>query len=63
MILGSVTLPLQKFVKILGVDPDRDLRFHRRLKHVAHQASLLASALRRVTAFLDKRGIILLYKA
>ncbi|MPC57823.1 hypothetical protein E2C01_051811 [Portunus trituberculatus] len=37
---GTVTLPLQEHIRILGVDLDRRLRFDRHLKHVAHQASL-----------------------
>lgn len=45
------------------MDLDRELRFDRHLKHVAHQATLRVSALRRVANFLDKRGIMLLYKA
>ena len=63
VVLGPVTLPLQDSVKILGVDLDRELRFDRHLRHVAHQASLRVSALRRVASFLDKRGIMLLYKS
>ncbi|XP_050733849.1 uncharacterized protein LOC127007175 [Eriocheir sinensis] len=63
VMFGSVTLPLQDYVRILGVDLDRGLRFDRHLKHAAHQASLRVSALRRVANFLDKRGIMLLYKA
>lgn len=45
------------------MDLARELRFDRHLKHVAHQATLRVSALRRVDNFLDKRGIMLLYKA
>ena len=63
VMFGSITLPLQECIKILGVDLDRELRFDRHLKHVAHQASLRVSALRRVAGLLDKRGIQLLYKA
>ncbi|XP_045129291.1 uncharacterized protein LOC123515009 [Portunus trituberculatus] len=50
-------------IRILGIDLDRGLRFDRHLKHVAHQASLRVTALRRVAQHLDKRGIQLLYKA
>ena len=60
---GTITLPLQDYVRILGVDLDRELRFDRHIKHVARQASLRVSALRRVAGLLDKRGILLLYKA
>ncbi|XP_045130660.1 uncharacterized protein LOC123515839 [Portunus trituberculatus] len=63
VMFGSITLPLQEYIKVLGVDLDRELRFDRHLKHVAHQASLRVSALRRVAGLLDKRGIQLLYKA
>ena len=63
VMFGSTTLPLQDYIRILGVDLDRELRFDRHLKHVVHLASLRVSALRRVAYFLDKRGIMLLYKA
>ncbi|KAK3864427.1 hypothetical protein Pcinc_029892, partial [Petrolisthes cinctipes] len=60
---GSVTLPLQDHVKILGVTFDAELRFDKHIHHISHQASLRVSALRRVAGFLDKRGLMTLYKA
>ena len=63
VLFGGVPLPLQDHIKILGVDLDRELRFDHHLKNVAHRASLRVSALRRVASFLDRRGILLLYKA
>ncbi|KAK3888774.1 hypothetical protein Pcinc_007191 [Petrolisthes cinctipes] len=60
---GSVTLPLQDHVKILGVTFDAELRFDKHIHHIAHQASLRVSALRRVAGFLDNRGLMTLYKA
>ncbi|KAK3896262.1 hypothetical protein Pcinc_000066, partial [Petrolisthes cinctipes] len=56
-------LPLQDHVKILGVTFDAELRFDKHIHHIAHQASLRVSALRRVAGFLDKRGLMTLYKA
>ncbi|KAK3865355.1 hypothetical protein Pcinc_029030 [Petrolisthes cinctipes] len=60
---GSITRPLQDHVKILGVTFDVVLRFDKHIHHIAHQASLRVSALRRVAGFLDKRGLMTLYKA
>ncbi|MPC52977.1 hypothetical protein E2C01_046859 [Portunus trituberculatus] len=44
VMFGSITLPLQEYIKILGVDLDRELRFDRHLKHVAHQALCLTQS-------------------
>ncbi|KAK3889544.1 hypothetical protein Pcinc_006453 [Petrolisthes cinctipes] len=63
MKFGSVTLPLQDHFKILGVTFDAELRFDKHIHHIAHQASLRVSALHRVAGFLDKRGLMTLYKA
>ncbi len=63
VLFGGVTLPLKDDIRILGVDLDKELRFDRHLKHIARQASLRVSALRRIASLLDKRGILLLYKA
>lgn len=63
VMFGSVSLPLQDYARILEVDFDRELRFKRYLKHVAHQTSFRVSALRRVANFLDKQKIIPLYKS
>ena len=63
LLFGDTPLPLQKQVKILGVDVDQSMRFDQHLKKVAHQASLRVTALRRVAKFLDAKGLLLLYKA
>ncbi|KAK3880098.1 hypothetical protein Pcinc_015366 [Petrolisthes cinctipes] len=42
---------------------DAELRFDKHIHHIAHQASLRVSALRRVAGFLDKCGLMTLYKA
>ena len=60
---GGVPLPLQKAVKVLGVEVDRELRFDGHIKHIANKASHRVSALRRVASFLDRGGKLLLYKA
>lgn len=38
---SSVTLLLHDYVKIMGIKLNRELGFHRHLRHVAHQASFL----------------------
>ena len=53
---GPITLALQDHVKILGVTFDAELRFDKHIHHIAHQAFLRVSALRRVAGFLDTRG-------
>lgn len=50
VMFGTVPLPVQDYVRILGVDMDRELRFERNLKLVAHQATLRVSVLRRVAS-------------
>lgn len=62
-IFGTVTPPLQDYVRITGVDMDRELCYDHHLKHVAQQSSLKVSALRRVAILSDKRRVGLLYKA
>ena len=60
---GDKSLPLQDYVKILGVSVDRSLRFDHHIAGVARQTSLRVSALRRMADTLDPRGILTLYKA
>ena len=60
---GDTALSIEDHIKILGVDVDKELRFNQHIKKVAHLASLRVSALRRVAKFLDRRGLLLLYKA
>lgn len=45
---------------ILGVDLGRELRFD---QHISHQTSFWVFAVRIVSNFLDKLGIMFLYKA
>ena len=56
-------LPLQDYIKILGVNVDHSLRFDHHIAAVTHQTSLRVSALRRMTSTLDPRGILTLYRA
>jgi len=60
---GGKSLPLQDYIKILGVAVDRSLRFDHHIAGVARQTSLRVSALRRMADTLDPRGILTLYKA
>ncbi|XP_045118199.1 uncharacterized protein LOC123508528 [Portunus trituberculatus] len=60
---GGKCLPLQDYIKILGVCVDRSLRFDRHIAGIARQTSLRVSALRRMADTLDPRGTLTLYKA
>lgn len=60
---GGKDLPLQDYIKILGVSVDRSLRFDHHIAAVTRQTSLRVSALRRVANTLDPQGIRTLYKA
>ncbi|XP_063854308.1 uncharacterized protein LOC135096605 [Scylla paramamosain] len=59
---GGKSLPLQEYIKILGVSVDRGLRFDHHIAVVARQTSLRVSALGRMTNTLDPRGILTLYR-
>ena len=60
VMFDTVILPLQSYVRILGVYLDQELHCDSHLKNVARQTSLRVSSLRRVSSFLEKRGILLL---
>ena len=48
---------------MLEVNVDRELCFDLHLQTIAQQALLQVSTMRRVAAFLDRRGKLMLYKA
>lgn len=50
-------------VKIYKMEVDREIRFDRHLKNVAHQALLHVAAQRRVAVCLDAKGFMVLYRA
>lgn len=63
MRFGEKSLPLQDYIKILGVSVDRGLRFDHHITVIASQTSLQVSALCRMASTLDPQGIPTIYMA
>ncbi|MPC68001.1 hypothetical protein E2C01_062190 [Portunus trituberculatus] len=60
---GGKCLPLQDYIKILGVCVDCSLHFDNHIAGIVHQTSLRVSALRRMADTLEPQSTLTLYKA
>ena len=61
--MDDTALILQNHISILGAEIDEQLRFDRHINKICQVASFKLSSLRRLSKFLDSRGIMTLFKA